>query len=131
MQHPKFLAKEDVIRIHDELVSESGESLNILNEGLLDSALYSPQATFGGEYLYATIYEQASAYLFHIACNHAFEQGNKRTAFATMVTFLNVNDYHIEITEEEAEKLIVQVVTHEISKEKLPAILKNYMTNLI
>ncbi|MEH2314184.1 MAG: type II toxin-antitoxin system death-on-curing family toxin [Nostoc sp.] len=107
MQHPKFLAKEDVILIHDELVSETGESLNILNEGLLDSAVYSPQATFGGEYLHPTIYEQASAYLFHIACNHAFEQGNKRTAFATMVTFLNVNDYDIEITEEEAEKLMV------------------------
>ncbi|MEH2446032.1 MAG: type II toxin-antitoxin system death-on-curing family toxin [Nostoc sp.] len=131
MQHPKFIAKEDVILIHDELVSETGESLNILNEGLLDSAVYSPQATFGGEYLHPTIYEQASAYLFHIACNHAFEQGNKRTAFATMVTFLNVNDYDIEITEEEAEKLMVQVVTHEISKEELPAILKNYMTNLI
>ena len=98
---------------------------------MLDSAIYLPQATFGGEYLHPTIYEQASAYLFHIVCNHAFEQGNKRTAFAAMVTFLNVNDYDIEITEEEAEKLTVQVVTHEISKEELPAILKNYITNLI
>ncbi|MEH2253664.1 type II toxin-antitoxin system death-on-curing family toxin [Nostoc sp.] len=131
MQHPKFLGKEDVICMHDELVSETGESLNILDEGLLDSALGSPQATFGGEYLHPTIYEQASAYLFHIACNHAFEQGNKRTAYAAMVTFLNRNDYDIEITEEEAEKLTVQVVTHEISKEELPARLKNYITTLI
>ncbi len=131
MQHPKFLEKEDVIRIHDELVSETGESSNIINEGLLDSALYSPQATYCGEYLHPTIYEQASAYLFHIACNHAFEQGNKRTAFAAMVTFLNANDYDIEITEEQAEKLTLQVVTHEISREQLPAILKNYVTTLI
>ncbi|MEH1822116.1 MAG: type II toxin-antitoxin system death-on-curing family toxin [Nostoc sp.] len=131
MQHPKFLEKEDVIRIHDELVSETGESLTILNEGSLESALYQPKAGFGEEYFHPTIYEQASAYLFHIACNHAFEQGNKRTAFAAMVTFLNVNDYDIEITEEEAEKLTVQVVTHEISKEELPAILKNYITTLI
>lgn len=103
----------------------------MINEGLLDSALYSPQATFGGEYLHPTIYEQASAYLFHIACNHAFEQGNKRTAFAAMVTFLNVNDYDIEITEEEAEKLTLQVVKHEITKEELPAILQNYIIKLI
>lgn len=48
-----------------------------------------------------------------------------------MVTFLNANDYDIEITEEEAEKLTVQVVTHEISKEELPGILKNYITTLI
>nr|WP_322716364.1 hypothetical protein [Nostoc sp. ChiQUE02] len=40
--------KEDVIRIRDELVSETGESSNIINEGLLDSALYSPQATYWG-----------------------------------------------------------------------------------
>ncbi|WP_416235773.1 type II toxin-antitoxin system death-on-curing family toxin [Nostoc sp. UHCC 0252] len=117
--------------MHDELVSETGESLNILNEGLLDSALFLPQATFGGEYLHPTICEQASAYLFHLACNHAFEQGNKRTAFAAMVTFLNTNNYDIAITEEEAEKLTVQVVTHEISKEELPTILKNYITTLI
>ena len=58
-------------------------------------------------------------------------KANKRTAFAAMVTFLNVNDYDIEITEEEAEKLTVQVVTHEISKEELPAILKNYIITLI
>ncbi|AUB35865.1 doc, death on curing protein [Nostoc flagelliforme CCNUN1] len=68
--------------------------------------------------MHPTIYEQASAYLFHIACNHAFEQGNKRTAFAAMVTFLNANDSDIEITEE-AEKLTVQIVTHEISKNWL------------
>ena len=50
------------------------------------------------------------------------EQGNKRTAFAAMVTFLNANDYDIEITEEEAEKLTVQIVTREISKQELAAI---------
>ncbi|OUL25443.1 death-on-curing protein [Nostoc sp. RF31YmG] len=130
MQHPKFIEKEEVIRIHDELVSKSGESSCILNEGLLESAIYQPQVTWDGEYLHPTIYEQAAAYLFHIACNHAFEQGNKRTAFAVMVTFLNLNDYDIEITEDDAEELTVQVVEHEIDQEELPARLKNYITEL-
>ncbi|MEH2194281.1 MAG: hypothetical protein V7K98_16795 [Nostoc sp.] len=49
---PKFLGKEDVIGMHDQLLSETGESLNIVNEGLLDSALSLPQATFWGEYLH-------------------------------------------------------------------------------
>lgn len=130
MQHPKFIKKEDVIGIHNELVSKTGESFTVLNEGLLESAIYAPQASFGGEYLHPTIYEQAAAYLFHIACNHAFEQGNKRTAFAVMVTFLNINDYDIELTEEEAEKIVIQTVKHEIDKQELTRILRNYITEL-
>jgi death on curing protein len=131
LQQFKFLDKEDVLRIHIELVSETGEPTGILNEGSLDSAISQPQATWGGEYLHSTIYEQAAAYLFHIACNHAFEQGNKRTAFAVMLTFLNKNDYDIEITLEEVEELITQVVTHQISKEELTIKLKSFVIELI
>ncbi|WP_414754132.1 Fic family protein [Anabaena sp. CCY 9910] len=43
---------------------------------MLESALSQPQLTFDGEYLHPKIYEQAAAYLFYIACNYAFEQGN-------------------------------------------------------
>lgn len=68
--------------------------------------------------------------MFHIACNHAFEQGNKRTAFAAMLTFLNKNDYDIKITDVEAEELTLQVVTHEINKEELTTRLKNFIVEL-
>jgi death on curing protein len=130
LQNPRFIEKEEVIRIHAELVRKSGESSAILNEGLLESALYQPKAGFGEEYFHSTIYEQAAAYLFHIACNHAFEQGNKRTAFAVMVTFLNLNDYELTMTEEKAYELTMQVVNHEVDKEQLASILKNYVTEL-
>jgi death on curing protein len=69
LQQFKFLDKEDVLRIHIELVSETGEPTGILNEGSLDSAISQPQATWGGEYLHSTIYEQAAAYLFHCYAN--------------------------------------------------------------
>ncbi len=120
-----------MIRIHSLLVNETGEPEGIRDYGLLKSAIYAPQVTWGGEYLNRTIYDQAAAYLYHIACDHAFEQGNKRTAFAVMVTFLNKNDYDIEITIEEAEELVIQVVTHQISKEELSIRLEKLITTLI
>ncbi|MBD6619300.1 type II toxin-antitoxin system death-on-curing family toxin [Komarekiella sp. 'clone 1'] len=116
---------------YSKQISRYGGSFGIRDEGLLDSAIYQPQATFGGELLHPTIFEQAAAYLFHITNNHAFIDGNKRTAFDVMVTFLNMNDYELNMSTEEAYELTIQVAENNVSKEELTAILKNYITEII
>lgn len=131
MQYPEFIKKEEAISIHSELIGQYGGSLELLDEGLLESALYQPQASFSGEFLHQTIYEQAAAYLFHLAKNHAFQDGNKRTAFAVMVTFLNKNDYELALSPQEAYELTMQVVNDRVSKEELCIVLKNCITKLI
>jgi fido (protein-threonine AMPylation protein) len=78
------------MRLHDRQVEKFGGTSGIRDQGLLESALAQPQATFAGELLHATIYEQAAAYLFHLAMNHPFLDGNKRTAFAVMDVFLRL-----------------------------------------
>lgn len=80
--------------------------------------------------LHPTIIEQAAAYLFHITNNHAFVDGNKRTAFDVMITFLNLNDYELNITPEEAEQLTMQVADNKVSKEKLIEILRDCIIEL-
>jgi death-on-curing protein len=62
--------------------------------------------------------------LFHITKNHAFVDGNKRTGYGVMVTFLNLNDYELNMTPEEAEKLTMQVADNKVSKEELIEILR-------
>lgn len=131
MHNPKFIEKQDVLSIHNKQIKLYGGSLGIRDEGLLDSAIYQPQATFGSELLHPTIVEQAAAYLFHIANNHAFVDGNKRTAFDVMVTFLNINDYELNISPEQAYELTMQVAENILSKEELIVFLKNYITELI
>ncbi|WP_341528573.1 type II toxin-antitoxin system death-on-curing family toxin [Nostoc sp. UHCC 0302] len=131
MHSPKFIEKQDVLSIHSKQISLYGGSLGIRDEGLLDSAIYQPQATYGGEFLHATIFEQAAAYLFHITNNHAFIDGNKRTAFDVMVTFLNMNDYELNMTPKEAYELSIQVAENNVSKEELTAMLKSYITEII
>ncbi|WP_397332546.1 type II toxin-antitoxin system death-on-curing family toxin [Nostoc sp. FACHB-280] len=63
--------------------------------------------------------------------NHAFVDGNKRTAFDVMVTFLNINDYELNMSPEQAYELTMQVAENIMSKEELIEILKNYITELI
>lgn len=130
MHSPKFVEKEDVLSIHDKQIRLYGGLSGIRDEGLLESAISQPQATFGGEFLHPTIVEQAAAYLFHINKNHAFVDGNKRTAFDVMVTFLNLNDYELNLTPDEAEELTIQVADDKVNKEELIEILKDCITEL-
>lgn len=83
----KFPLLDDVLRIHDRQIEVFGGSTGVRDLGLLESALAQPQATFGGELLHPTLPEQAAAYLYHLAKNHPFIDGNKRTAFAVMDMF--------------------------------------------
>ncbi|MEL6166026.1 MAG: Fic family protein [Cyanobacteria bacterium J06628_3] len=71
------MSVNDVIEIHLDQIVSFGGTAGVRDEGLLESALAQPQATFSGEYLHTTIYEQAAAYLYHITKNHPFIDGNK------------------------------------------------------
>jgi death on curing protein len=116
---PEFLDQQSILRIHQRQIQRFGGTAGIRDEGLLESALAQPQATFGGEFLHATIYAQAAAYLYHLAMNHPFIDGNKRTAFAVMDTFLRLNGYRLNLTNEAAHTLVLQVVQGKIGKADL------------
>ena len=64
MLPPEFLEIEDVLNIHQVLVEQFGGISGVRDEGLLESALSQPKATFFGELLHPTIHEQAAAYLY-------------------------------------------------------------------
>lgn len=46
-----------------------------------------------GQTVYPDIFHRAAGYFFHIVKNHVFFDGNKRTALAVAVTFLEINGY--------------------------------------
>ena len=127
MQTPRFLSISQVLDIHQDEINSFGGTSGVRDEGLLDSALAQPQATFGGELLHPTIHEQAAAYLYHLAMNHPFIDGNKRTAFAVMDTFITLNGYSLNLSEEQAYNLVIQVVQREMSKEELSAFLELHL----
>lgn len=127
MQTPKFLYISQVLAIHQDQIISFGGTPGIRDEGLLDSALAQPQATFAGELLHPTIHEQAAAYLYHLAMNHPFLDGNKRTAFAVMDTFITLNGYSLNLLEAEAYNLVIRVVQSKISKEELSAFLELHL----
>ena len=105
-----------VLAIHTRQLEKFGGTPGLRDEGLLDSALAQPQAMFGQQWLHPTIPEQAAAYLYHLAMNHPFVDGNKRTAFAVMDTFLRLNGYRLMLTDDAVFGLVLRVAQGQLDQ---------------
>ncbi|MBW4495303.1 MAG: type II toxin-antitoxin system death-on-curing family toxin [Oscillatoria princeps RMCB-10] len=127
MQTPKFLSKSLVLALHQDMINEFGGLSGVRDEGLLDSALAQPQATFAQQLLHQTLQDQAAAYLFHISRNHPFLDGNKRTACAAMETFVELNGCRLDLSDEEEYELVLRVAQGELTKEEIANFLEQHL----
>ena len=121
---PQFLTLTEVLEFHKDLIREFGGSPGIRDLGLAESALAMPQAGAGGRYYHAFPFEMAAAYLYHIVQNHPFVDGNKRTAFAAALTFLELNGYPVMGGEAELEAATWAVSSGKLDKSGAAAILE-------
>lgn len=119
-----FLAVEEVIQVHDELVSTYGGLHGIKDMGLLLSAIEMPKACMFGEFLHESIFDKAAAYLFHIVCNHAFLDGNKRTGAAITLIFLSLNGNEIKYDMLDFEEMVCKVAQGLFSKKEISKFLE-------
>jgi death-on-curing protein len=103
--NPRFLELAEALEIHRSRIELYGGADGVRDIGLLLSALAQPAAGLGGEYFHADLYEMAAAYLFHLARNHPFVDGNKRTALACCLVFLDYNNIEVEADPIELETI--------------------------
>ena len=81
-----YLTVVEVLAIHVDQIERYGGTHGVRDPGLLEAALYRPQTGYYGDLI-----EEAAALWESLSQNHAFIDGNKRTAFAAMYTFLAIN----------------------------------------
>lgn len=123
----RYLTLNEVLELYRRIMEQSGGSVGIHDLGALESALAQPRVTFGGEELYLTVVEKASALGFSIIKNHPFVDGNKRTGHAAMETFLVLNGYEIEATVDEQERIILQVAAGELGRDEFTDWLRSHV----
>jgi death-on-curing protein len=100
-----------------------GGEEGVRDQGLLESALAQPQATFGGEYVHDGLFAMAAAYLFHIVSNHPFLDGNKRTGLLSALVFLDLNGITIGLESEVLYDLTMSVAEGRADKDEIAATL--------
>ena len=111
----KILTKEQILKLHSQLISDFGGSAAIRDDSLLDSAIKTPFQTYNGKELYPTLLGKASRLCFGLVKNHSFVDGNKRIGTHAMLVFLAINGVELEYSDTELITLIMPVASGEQS----------------
>jgi death-on-curing protein len=116
---PLFLTLDEVLGIHADQIRRYGGRPGLRDLGLLQTALAMPETTFGGEFLHGTVFEMAAAYLFHLARNHPFVDGNKRTALMSALVFLGLNGQRLDAESGALYELVDGVAAGSVDKAEV------------
>ena len=115
----KYLTAEQVLFINIRLISETGGAHGLRDLGQLQSAVARPQATFDGRDLYPELFSKAAALLESLIGNHAFLDGNKRVAIASVGLFLRINGYRLNADNQQLADFALQCAQRFISLEQM------------
>ena len=113
------LTKEKVLFLHELVTRETGGSPDVRDASLLESALASAYATFGGEELYPTVEEKGARLGFALISNHAFVDGNKRIGMLVMFTYLELNGVVLRPSNAEFARVGLALAAGEMKYEEL------------
>lgn len=114
-------SKDKVLLLHQLIAEETGGSIGVRDEGLLESALETAFSSFGGKEFYPTKEEKGARLGYSLISNHAFVDGNKRIGVYIMITFLEVNGIHMDCTNEELTEVGMKVADGSMGYEALLA----------
>ena len=118
------LEKDDILSLYKLMTIETGGTVGIREESLLESAIDAPFQTFMGLELYPTLIEKAARLGYGLVANHPFVDGNKRIGVFSMLVFLDVNGYNVLVSEDELVKLTLKLADGSYKYEELLEILK-------
>jgi len=127
MNEPKWLTRGMALAIHAEALAQFGGSPGLRDAGLLESALARPAQIFA----YGTgptLFDLAAALCLGIAKNHAFVDGNKRTALLCARAFLFLNGWAFEPAEEDEVRLLTAAAAGEADEKTLAAWFEEFST---
>jgi death-on-curing protein len=120
VDQPLWISKRAVLAIHSEQLAEHGGSAGIRDETRLDSALAKPLNVFACSDN-QDIFRLAASYAFGIERNHAFIDGNKRTALVVSMTFLDRSGWDVGATKEDVYFTFLHLADRSLSEEELTA----------
>lgn len=96
-----ILTLEEIIGVHEKIITETGGSFGIRDKGLLESAIYSAESSFNDVEQYPTVEEKSARLMYSLTKNHAFIDGNKRIGVMVMLMTLKLNDITLHYTQKE------------------------------
>ena len=119
-------SKEKVLLLHRMIAEETGGSIGLRDEALLESALEGAFAGFGDKEFYPAKEEKGARLGYTLISNHAFVDGNKRIGMYVMLTFMEVNGIRMDCTNEEVYETGMRVADGSMGYEELLEWIRNH-----
>ena len=126
MSEPEFLTLDEVLGIHADQTRVYAGASGLRDLERLRSAIAMPETTFDDEYLHPSAFEMAAAYLFHLARNHPFVDGNKRTALMCALVFLGLNGQRLRADPDDLYALVDGVAAGAVDKAEVSVFLRRH-----
>lgn len=114
-----WLSLDVLHAVHDQQIAEHGGLLGLRDANALESAMARPRNL--------ALYSQpdaaalAAAYAHGLLRNHAFSDGNKRTAWILARLFLARNGFRLRFDAMDAIHLVETAAAGDVSEEELAA----------
>jgi death on curing protein len=122
-----FLTVEEVVVVHADQIDRYGGDRGLRDPGLLDSAVHAAQnvAAYVQD---CDLCDLAAAYIFHLAENQPFVDGNKRAALASGLVFLHQNGILVEDPDGRLYDVMIRLATKAIGKLEIASMLRSLVT---
>ncbi len=124
-REPIWVSRAAAEAIHADQISQHGGAHGLRDESLLESALARPRMQWHYDEA-ADVADLAAAYCVGLAKNHAFVDGNKRTAFQIMFAFLYANGLELDASEPEVVELMLDVASGAVGEAELAACVRHH-----
>ena len=115
------------LSLEDALTQVKAFGFYVKDPGLLEAALSRPKTTVFGEDAYPTLHLKAAAMMHSIIKNHPMIDGNKRTSWLLMVSFLWINGYQHNMTTEEGFNLTLGIAESRLELEAAATIIESHL----
>ena len=122
----KDLYHKQVLYLYQQIIQQSGGTVGLRDEGLLESAVYRPQASFGGQDLYPDLFSKAGALGHSIISNHPFVDGNKRVGFEAMRLMLRLNGHDLHASLEAKFDFVMEIAKGKLTEQGIADWLKRH-----
>jgi len=122
----KYLYPKQVLYLYQRIIQQTGGTMGLRDEGLLESAVYRPHASFGGQDLYPDLFSKAAALGHSIISNHPFVDGNKRVGFEAMRIMLRLNDYDLHASLEDKFDVVMKIAKGKLTEQAIADWLKRH-----
>jgi death-on-curing protein len=122
-----YLAAEEILSIHLEVIREFGGTFGLLDSERLRSCAETPQQTMFGDELYSDLVSKAAILFLLLIKNHPFLDGNKRTAVLALLEFLERNGHSLATNNDELFQFTLDVATSALDKDAIGAWIRAHL----